>query len=154
MNTVRCSDTRFNDNVSVEEINEAVDNLSVEELRARFPYFYVRTEVAENEVITVPNPLPITVRNTWDPILLNSEESNYHLAAFKYEGNRLAVEMSHPLSDGAGFLPYLKSTLFLYLSRKTGQVLDPSGLNGCMFRSIDHLLLIRPCLYDCILSCR
>lgn len=99
----------------------------VEELRARYPYFYVKTEIAGNEVITVPNPLPITVRNTWAPILLNSEESNYHLAAFKYEGNRLAVEMSHPLSDGAGFLPYLKSALFLYLSKKTGLVLDPAG---------------------------
>ncbi len=43
MNTVRCLDTHFNDNVSVEEINEAVDNLSVEELVAicyEYGYFY------------------------------------------------------------------------------------------------------------------
>lgn len=99
----------------------------VEELRVRFPYYYVRTEITGNEVVVVPNPLPITVRNTWTPIILNSEESNYHLAALKYEGKRLAIEMTHPLSDGAGFLPYLKSILFLYLGRKTGCVFDPAG---------------------------
>ena len=100
---------------------------AVESLRVRFPYFYVRTEITGNEIVVVPNPLPITVRNTWAPILLNSEESNYHLAAFKYEGNRIAVEMSHPLSDGAGFLPYMKSVIFMYLSQKTGQVFNPEG---------------------------
>ena len=99
----------------------------VEELRARFPYYYVRTEVKGNEVIVIPNPLPVKVRNTWAPVMLNSEESNYHLMVLKYEGNRLAIEMSHPLSDGAGFLPYLKSILFLYLSRKTGCEFNPSG---------------------------
>lgn len=69
----------------------------------------------------------MTVRNTWDPVNLQSKEANYHLAAFKYEGRRLALEMSHSLSDGAGLYPYLKSVAFLYLSRKTGQAFDPEG---------------------------
>ena len=76
---------------------------------------------------TVPNPLPMTVRNSWAPINLNSEESNHHLAAWKYEGKRLAFEISHSLTDGAGALPYIKSAMYLYLSRKTGQVFDPEG---------------------------
>lgn len=100
---------------------------AVESLRERFPYFYVKAKAEGNDLIPVPNPLPITVRNTWDPIHLNSAEANYHLAAFKYEGNRLALEMTHAISDGPGFLPYFKSVLFCYLSRKTGQEFDPAG---------------------------
>ncbi|MER2057107.1 MAG: hypothetical protein ABTB30_17615, partial [Clostridia bacterium] len=38
-------------------------------------------------------------------IRLNAEESNYHLAAWKYEGRRVAFEISHSLTDGAGVLP-------------------------------------------------
>ncbi len=98
-----------------------------EELRERFPYFYVKAAAKENDLFPVPNPLPITVRNTWDPINLNSKESNYHLAAWKYEGNRLAFEISHSLTDGAGVLPYIKSAMYLYLSRKKGLAFDLAG---------------------------
>lgn len=99
----------------------------VEELRTRFPYFYVKVVPEGNDLKTVPNPRPMTVRNTWAPINLNSKESNDHLAAWKYEGRCLAFEISHSLTDGAGMLPYIKSALYLYLSRKTGQTFDPSG---------------------------
>ena len=99
----------------------------VDELRARFPYFYVTEEGRDNDLFAVPNALPMTVRNTWEPIRLNSKEANYHLGAWKYEGKRLAFEISHAITDGAGVLPYFKSALFLYLSRKTGQRFDPAG---------------------------
>jgi len=99
----------------------------IEELRIRFPYFYVRAVHQGSDVITVPNPLPMTLRNTWDPVCLNSRESNFHLAAWKYVHQRLAFEIPHALTDGAGVLPYVKSALFLYLSKATGQTFDPSG---------------------------
>lgn len=112
-------------------LKEPVDGLIlrdvVEELRVRFPYFYVKAEARENDLVAAANPLPMTVRNTWEPINLNSGESNYHLAAWKYEKNRLAFEISHAITDGAGMLPYIKSAMYLYLSRKTGQSFDPSG---------------------------
>ena len=93
----------------------------VEELRVRFPYFYVMVACRRSELIKVPDPLPMTVRNSWKPINFNSEDSNYHLATWKYEGRRLAFEISHSLTDGAGVLPYIKSAMFLYLSKVTGQ---------------------------------
>ena len=112
-------------------LKEAVDGEIlrdvVETLRARFPYFYVKAELRRNDLFPVANTLPMTVRNTWSPINLNSAESNGHLAAWKYEGKRLAFEISHSLTDGAGVLPYVKSALYLYLSRKTGQTFDPTG---------------------------
>ncbi len=100
---------------------------AVEEARARFPYFYVRPAYRGDDMITVPNDRPMTVRNTWDPILFHSEASNGHLGAWKYEGRRLAFEIPHALSDGAGFMPYIQSVLFLYLSKATGQTFDPAG---------------------------
>jgi len=112
-------------------LKEAVDGELLrdveEDLRARFPYFYVKAESKGNDLLPVPNALPMNVRDSWAPIRLNAEESNYHLGAWKYEGKRLAFEISHSLTDGAGVLPYFKSALYLYLSRKTGQSFDPAG---------------------------
>ena len=117
----------------VAELKEPIDgnilNSVVEALRVRFPYFYVKAVARDNDVYPVPNPLPMTVRNSWEPINFNSQESNYHLAAWKYDGTRLAVEISHSLTDGAGILPYVKSALYLYLCRKTGLELDPAGIH-------------------------
>ena len=112
-------------------LKEAVDGELlrdvVEELRVRFPYFYVRAASHDKDLLPVPNTLPMTVRSTWAPIMLNAKESNYHLGAWKYEGRRLAFEISHSLTDGAGVLPYFKSALYLYLSRRTGQNFAPAG---------------------------
>ena len=100
---------------------------AVEEVRARFPYFYIKPAYRGDDLIPVPNDLPMTVRNTWEPIRFYSEASNFHLAAWKYKDRRLAFEIPHSLTDGAGFLPYIKSTMFLYLSKATGQAFDPAG---------------------------
>ena len=100
---------------------------AVEDLRTRFPYFYVKAVPFGNDLAVADNSLPITVRNTWEPINLNSKESNFHLAAWKFEGRKLALEISHSLTDGAGVLPYIKSTLFLYLSHRYGISFDQEG---------------------------
>ena len=99
----------------------------VEEMRKRFPYFYIKAANRGDGLVTVQNDLPMTVRNTWEPIRLHSEASNYHLAAWKYEGRRLAFEIHHALTDGSGVLPYINSIMFLYLSKATGQTFDPAG---------------------------
>lgn len=116
----------------VAELKEPIDGEIltdvVRDLSVRFPYFYVKAVARDNDVFPEPNPLPMTVRNTWEPINFNSPESNHHLAAWKYEGSRMAFEISHSLTDGAGVFPYIKSALYLYLSRKTGESLDPAGI--------------------------
>lgn len=99
----------------------------IEDLRARFPYFYGKVTIEEEDLVFEPNPLPIVVRNSWEPIHLFSKEANYHFMSVKVEGNRFAIEFSHAFSDGTGFMPYLKSLLFCYISRKTGEQFDPTG---------------------------
>ena len=106
--------------VLTEDIDGELLKEAALELRERFAYFYVRAKIEDNDIVVVPNPLPMTVRNTWAPIELASKEANYHLAAIKYEGNRICLEMNHALSDGAGVSPFFKSLLFVYLSKKTG----------------------------------
>ena len=110
-----------------EPVDGKILRCAVEEMRERFPYFYVKAMYKGEDLVTVPNDLPMTVRNTWEPIRLHSEASNYHLAAWKYEGRRLAFEIHHALTDGSGLLPYIKSTMFLYLSKVTGKTFDPAG---------------------------
>ncbi|MBQ1536575.1 MAG: hypothetical protein IIZ62_08120 [Ruminococcus sp.] len=113
--------------VLTEEIDGELLKEAAEELRERFAYFYVRAKIEDNDIVVVPNPLPMTVRNTWAPIELASKEANYHLAAIKYEGNRICLEMNHALSDGAGVSPFFKSLLFVYLSKKTGVSFPAQG---------------------------
>lgn len=116
----------------IAELKEPIDgdilNSVVQELSVRFPYFYVKTVARDNDIFPQPNPLPMIVRDTWAPINFNSPESNHHPAAWKYEGSRMAFEISHSLTDGAGVFPYMKSALYLYLTRKTGEKLDPAGI--------------------------
>ncbi|SEM12074.1 hypothetical protein SAMN04487770_12646 [Butyrivibrio sp. ob235] len=136
-----------------EKVDGEILRQVVEELRERFPYFYVKvgrrgggqtteenraggqpTEASKNglttepaDLIPIPNDLPMTTRNTWEPIKLNSAESNYHLAAWKYENKRLAFEIDHALTDGAGIMPYIKSAMYLYLSKATGKTFNSEG---------------------------
>ena len=113
--------------VLTEDIDGELLKEAALELRERFAYFYVRAKIEDNDIVVVPNPLPMTVRNTWAPIELASKEANYHLAAIKYEGNRICLEMNHALSDGAGVSPFFKSLLFVYLSKKTGVSFPAQG---------------------------
>ena len=112
-----------------EQIDGEILQSVVQELSVRYPYFYVKAVARDNDVYPEPNPLPMIVRNNWEPINFNTQESNYHLAAWKYEGARMAFEISHSLTDGAGVFPYIKSALYLYLSQKTGKTLDSSGVH-------------------------
>lgn len=110
-----------------EPVNGEILRSVAGELRERFPYFYVKAAYRDGDLVTVPNALPMTVRHTWDPISFNSEASNFHLAAWKYMDRKMAFEIPHYLTDGAGVLPYIKSTVYLYLSKATGQSFDPTG---------------------------
>ncbi len=139
-----------------EPVNGEILRSAVEKLRVRFPYFYVRAARRDGDLVPAPNPLPMTVRRGWEPVSFNSAASNFHLAAWKYEGKRLAFELPHFLTDAAGLLPYVKSALYLYLSEATGQRFDPAGFRlpgepvpesetGDPFRDLDLDGVKAPC---------
>ncbi len=45
-------------------VNGELLRSAVEELRERFPYFYVRAACRDGDLIPIPNDLPMIVRNT------------------------------------------------------------------------------------------
>lgn len=112
-----------------EQVNAEILQSVIERLRSRFPYFYVKTAFRGSDIVTEPNPLPMPVRNSWGSVMLNSEESNYHLASWKCDGCRLAFEICHSLTDGTGVMPYVKSSIFLYLIEVTGRCFDSTGFH-------------------------
>lgn len=111
-----------------EDVDGALLAEVAESLRDRFPYFYIRVKAQDEELRAVPNPLPVPVRNSWEPTTIGSKENNYHLIAFRHEGKRLGVEISHCITDGAGFMPFLRAILYLYLSKKEGKQFNPAGI--------------------------
>ena len=110
-----------------EPVDAQILSAAVEYVRERFPYFYVRPQIEGPHIVLAPNELPVRVRETWEPTVLLARESNYHIQAWKCDGRRLAVEVLHPVTDGSGFMPYFKSVLFCYLSRRYGVDLDRAG---------------------------
>ncbi|MDO4537602.1 MAG: condensation domain-containing protein, partial [Coriobacteriales bacterium] len=111
-----------------DEVDGEALTKAVEELRERFPYFYVRVKAIEQELRSIPNPLPVPVVHGWKSPVIGSKENNYQLLSVRYEGTRLCVEVSHCLTDGAGVMPYLKALLHLYFTKVTGARLNPAGL--------------------------
>jgi hypothetical protein len=113
--------------VLTEPVDGEILRHAVESLRDRYPYFYVRAEVNGTDLVSVPNPLPMVVRNSLETVPLLSKEANYHWLAFRYSGNTFILDFSHILADGSGIFPFFKSVLYCYLKEKTGADLDPEG---------------------------
>ena len=61
----------------------------------RFPYFNIRLIIKNGEYMTIPNIRPHNVVCSQGPLMLGSEELNYHLAAVSYYENRIFFHFSH-----------------------------------------------------------
>lgn len=98
-------------------------------VRPRFPYFMVQVEQEGESLVVNPNPRPVVVRKgNSNPIPLCSKESNYHVVAITYEDKTIYFDMCHAVSDGQGRLPWVKSLMYYYLTKKYGVELDPTGI--------------------------
>ena len=50
-------------------------------------------------------------------IILNSEESNYHLILFQYsDDNYIIINMSHALADGVATYALIRTLLYYYIT--------------------------------------
>ena len=98
-----------------------------------FPYFAVRLERRDEEYVLEPNPLPFVVSPGGHAAVLGSLESNWHLNAFAYDGNRLYIDSSHFITDGNGIFPFIRTILFYYL----GALHPEAGLDPAEFGLAD-----------------
>lgn len=116
---------QMNDPVDGEILKWAVNYAS-----ERYPYFRVKVDQDGESLVINPNPAPIVVREGISkPVALCSAESNYHVCAVIYEDDTIFFELSHMVSDGQGRLPWVKSILYYYITKKYGVELDSTGIN-------------------------
>ena len=112
-----------------EDVNGDILRTAVNEAIKRYPYFSVRIEIKDGAYILVPNPLPIVVMETKLPsAALGSQEVNYHLNYIDYCDDMIYFNVSHSITDAAGYIPFIKSVLYQYLIRVHDEPLSPEGV--------------------------
>ena len=98
-----------------EQVDEDALRLALTKTAPRYPYYAVRLTRRGEEYVMEPNDAPFVVSSEGRTVTLGSEESNYHLFAFAYDGCRLWLDGSHFVTDGNGLFPFLKTLLYYYL---------------------------------------
>lgn len=64
----------------------------------RYPYFCVELQKKDEQYVFVDNERPIVITDSLDGVELNSEESNFHMIAFAYQGNWIEMDVFHGLT--------------------------------------------------------
>lgn len=99
------------------EIDGSALEYAVNTAIKRYPYFAVKIIESDGELITEKNELPVKVFKGKLNYPLGSKDVNYHIVAVSYIDNKINFYISHVITDGAGFTPFLKSVLYYYLCK-------------------------------------
>ncbi len=110
------------------EINGEILEYAVNRAIKRYPYFSVKTEEKDGNLITVPNNLPIKVFKGTLEFPLGSKEVNGHILALSYSGNTINFYITHVITDGNGFTPFMKTVLYVYLCKYLNTELSNEGI--------------------------
>ena len=96
----------------------------------RFPYFNRKVTVdEEGGYILHDNDKPIVVtRETSKPVVLGGNEANEHFFSISYENKDIFFNFSHCFCGGFGAMFWIKTTLWQYLSDKTGTAFNAEGI--------------------------
>ena len=86
-------------------------------VQKRYPYFCVELKKDENGYSFIKNDRDIILTDINKKILLNSEESNFHLISFQYSNdNHIIINMSHALTDGTAAYALIRTLLYYYIT--------------------------------------
>ncbi|MBE5906893.1 MAG: hypothetical protein E7277_08960 [Lachnospiraceae bacterium] len=99
-----------------DEVDEKVLDKAVQTAIKRFPYFQVALNREGEDILQVFDERPILVKKWQGPVWLGTEEANGHILVVSYTENEIIIEISHYITDGAGFVPFVKSVLYYYVS--------------------------------------
>ena len=102
---------------------------AVQKSAERYPYFCIRVEREGEGYRFLPNEAPIPVRFGEKPPVLGSAEANGHYIAASVRDDMIYFDMYHNLADSRGFLPWVKTVLFLYLAAAVDPELGRDGIN-------------------------
>ena len=94
----------------------------------RFPYFsrMVRTD-EDGAFVLEPCEGPICVFEEGEQVVLGTEQTNGLLFAITYGESTVYFNFCHNFCGGSGAMPWIKSTLWQYLTDE-GYVIDPEGI--------------------------
>ncbi|HAG68647.1 MAG TPA: hypothetical protein DCL38_01580 [Lachnospiraceae bacterium] len=95
----------------------------------RYPYFSVRLRTKEESYVLEENEKPFVISEDGTPKCLNSKESNEHLLAFAFKGNRIFIDVSHFIADGNGIAPVTQTLLYYYIEKRYPFSDSPSSQN-------------------------
>lgn len=112
-----------------EDVDPATLDDAVQKAARRYPYFMKRLVKEGESYEIVDNDLPIVVYDNTDELRpLNHESTNYHLVSVSYSGKAIHFAISHMLAGGCGHIEWVRTVLYLYLSKKHGVVLLVDGI--------------------------
>lgn len=112
-----------------EAVSEESLQYAVGRAMKRYPYFAIRLVEKDGEYRAVPNEKPVVVYPGPTVYPLGSEDVNGHLLALSYLEKKIAFTVSHVITDGGGFVPFIKTVLYYYLCDRYQTELDPDGIN-------------------------
>lgn len=100
---------------------------AVEKTQKRYPYLCVHLKKNEDRYYYEENPAPIKVLHTDERVSLNTQETDYHVWAVCYSGDRLYLDIYHGIADGTGMYMVLATLLYYYCAERYG-VSDHTGI--------------------------
>ena len=103
---------RLTDKINVPSLSYAIKMI-----QKRYPYLCVELKKDDNGFYFIKNDRDIILTNKNKAVILNSEESNYHLISFQYsDDNYIIINMSHALADGAATYALIRTLLYYYIT--------------------------------------
>ncbi len=111
-------------------IDEKLLDWAAQEAIERYPYFKVQVGLDKDQNYTLtPNVRPIAVLPEEDRrLVLGSEEVNRHLFAITYRDDCIWFNFSHAPCGAFGGMFWLKTTLYLYMIKRYGDLAAPKDL--------------------------
>lgn len=117
-------ETGMKETVLEEPLRRAVDMAM-----KRYPYFALRVVEKDGEYLAEPNEKPVAVYPGPVVYPLGGGEVNGHLLALSFHEKKIFFYVSHVITDGGGFFPFIKTLLYYYLCERHHLALDPAGIN-------------------------
>lgn len=115
---------RMRDLIDPDILRHAVDTTM-----KRYPYFCGKLQKnEEGKYYFEENPLPVIVCHSHSGVTLNAPESNYHIIAFNYVDNWLAMDIPHAFTDGIGAYEVVRTLLYYYVTERYGVELPKEGV--------------------------
>lgn len=102
------------------EINPNMLEKAVNTAIKRYPYFAIKLAEKDGNIIAVPNDFPIVVYKDGKVLPLGCKELNYHMLALSYVDKKINFYVTHVITDGCGFVPFMKTVLYYYLCEFLG----------------------------------